>query len=148
MKTLFIKDGVVVGHGTASVPGVSITSSVDGATSIEVDDTSPVDVGWTVAITNGVPSFTAPIPTSTYLLQITPPAFLLQFTSQERVAIRQARATDLIIDDFMQIVDDPRLKVIDLSLAATKGGIEYLIGKGILTQDRADHILKGVEQPA
>ena len=88
------------------------------------------------------------------LLQVSPPAFKLLFTSAERLAIRAARAyagadeqaltAKAVIDDWFDIVDDPRLTVVDLALPATVAGLEFLVALGILTQERCDEILGGV----
>jgi hypothetical protein len=60
MKTIFVKDGKVVSHASAAMPGVTVGCSIPGAEGYQVDDSNPADIGWSVAITNGVPEFTAP----------------------------------------------------------------------------------------
>lgn len=87
-------------------------------------------------------------------LQLTPPEFKLQFTSAERIAIRTARAyagsdadalaAKAALDDWSEIVDDPRLTVVDLSLPQTKDALALLVGLGILTEDRKVEIEQGV----
>lgn len=89
------------------------------------------------------------------LLQISPVAFLLQFTSQERIAIRVLRTkanidgdpmqeAAMAVDDWMRIVEDPRLTIIDLTLPATHAGLDFLVQLGILTPERADTIKAGI----
>ena len=75
--------------------------------------------------------------------KVSPIEFKLLFTSAERVAIKVARATDAVIDDFYDIVEDPRLTHVDLGLQSTKDAIAYMVSKTLLTQDRADTILSG-----
>lgn len=88
-------------------------------------------------------------------MQLTPPEFKLQFTSAERIAIRTARAyagndTDALaikaaLDDWAEIVDDPRLTVVDLSLPQTQDALALLVAVGILTVGRKAEIERGVE---
>lgn len=87
-------------------------------------------------------------------LQLTPPEFKLQFTSAERIAIRTARAysgsdadalaAKAALDDWSEIVDDPRLTVVDLSLPQTKDALALLVSLGILTEDRKAEIEQGI----
>lgn len=95
-----------------------------------------------------------PVPAAPRLLQVSPPTFKLLFAPAERIAIRAARAyagaepeprgLKDVLDDWFEIVDDPRLTVVDLALPATIAGVQFLVGAGILTQERADEILLGV----
>ena len=80
----------------------------------------------------------APVPP-----KVSPVEFKLLFTPQERVAIKVAQASDPVIDDFYDIVEDPRLTVVDLGLQSTKYAIGYLQLKGLLTAERAAEILAG-----
>lgn len=76
--------------------------------------------------------------------RVSPVQFKLLFTPQERVAIKQARATDLIIDDFYDIVEDPRLAFVDLDLQSTKDAVQYLASKNLIDSARVAQILTGV----
>jgi hypothetical protein len=78
--------------------------------------------------------------------RVSPVEFKLLFTPQERVAIKSARADDPVIDDFMEIVGDPRLTYVDLNLQSTQDALSYLVAKGILTEDRKVQILEGKMQ--
>ena len=80
-------------------------------------------------------------PVQSYLLTPSRPQFLLLFTGPERVAIRAS--TDALVVDFLDIVKDPALEWIDLSLASVQEGIAYLVTLTLLTQARANTILKG-----
>lgn len=75
--------------------------------------------------------------------KVTPVEFRMLFTSAERIAIKEARATDPVVDDFYDIVEDPRLQVVDLGLHSVQEGINYLQTIGILTEDRVSQILAG-----
>ena len=76
--------------------------------------------------------------------KVSPVEFKLLFTSAERVAIKAARAGDQIIDDFYDIVEDPRLTFVDLGLQSTKDAIAYLVSNNLLTEARAAEVLSGV----
>lgn len=75
--------------------------------------------------------------------QVSPVQFTLLFTSPERVAIKAARTTDLVIDDFFDIVEDPRLTFVDLGLQSTQDALSYLVSVGLLTAERREQILTG-----
>lgn len=75
--------------------------------------------------------------------KVTPVEFKMLFTSGERIAIKEARTTDPVIDDYFDIVEGPRLQVVDLGLHSVQEGIHYLQSTGILTDDRVSQILAG-----
>lgn len=83
-----------------------------------------------------------PEPTPTYP-KVSPVEFKLLFTSQERVAIKAARATDPVIDDLYDIVEDPRLTFVDLGLQSTQDALAHMVAQGLLTEDRRSEILSG-----
>jgi hypothetical protein len=83
-----------------------------------------------------------PEPEPTYP-KVTPVEFKMLFASAERIAIKAARETDPVIDDYFDIVEDPRLQVVDLGLHSVQEGIHYLQTIGILTEDRVSQILAG-----
>lgn len=85
-----------------------------------------------------------PTPVPAEAPKVSPVEFKLLFTSPERVAIKAARATDAVIDDFYDIVEDPRLTFVDLGLQSTKDAIAYLQAKNLLTAARATAVLAGV----
>lgn len=74
---------------------------------------------------------------------VSPVEFKLLFTAQERVAIKEARSTDVVVDDFFEIVEDPRLTHVNLELQSTKDALDYLVSKGLVTADRLTQILLG-----
>jgi hypothetical protein len=83
----------------------------------------------------------APVPP-----KVSPVEFMLLFTSPERVAIKAARATDPVIDDWLDIVQDPRLTFVDLALQSTQDALDYLISKNIITSERKAEIMSGQVQ--
>ncbi|MEN9885425.1 MAG: hypothetical protein RL758_3 [Pseudomonadota bacterium] len=87
------------------------------------------------------PELVAPVPP-----KVSPVEFMLLFTSAERVALKAARSTDPVIDDWMDIVQDPRLTQVDLGLQSTKDALAYLVSIDILTAERRDEILAGQTQ--
>lgn len=72
---------------------------------------------------------------------VTPVQFKTLFTVQERVSLRELRKTDPIVEEFMDIVDDPRCTAILLSAKGTEDGLKYLVTKGVLESARVDEIL-------
>lgn len=77
---------------------------------------------------------------------VSPVEFKLLFTPKERVDIKAARAADPVIDDFFDIVDDPRLTHVNLALKSTSDALDYLTAKGILAEGRKVEILTGIPQ--
>ena len=84
-----------------------------------------------------------PEPTPSEATKVSPVEFKLLFTSAERVAIKAARATDQVIDDFYDIVEDPRLTFVDLGLPSTQDALAYMVAQGLLTDERRSEILSG-----
>jgi hypothetical protein len=84
---------------------------------------------------------TAPVPP-----KVSPVEFMLLFTSSERVALKAARLTDPVIDDWMDIVQDPRLTHVDLALQSTQDALSYAVSVNILTAGRREQILTGQVQ--
>ena len=87
-----------------------------------------------------------PEPTPSEAPKVSPVEFKLLFTAAERVAIKAARATDTVIDDFYDIVEDPRLTHVDLGLKSTRDAIGYLVAQNLITAERTAEILTGVVQ--
>ena len=75
------------------------------------------------------------------LKEMSPVQFKMLLTPQERIAIRTARATDPVIDDFMDILEDVRLTEVDRNLQSVQDMVTYLVSQALLTQERADAIL-------
>lgn len=121
------------------VPDGVVVGSVRGA-----------DGNWTAP---QAPDAEQPAPVSPAITQVSPVEFKLLFTSSERLAIKAARAyqgddeTALAVrdalNDFYEIVDDPRLTYVDLALESTRDAIEFLAGAGLIEPARVPEILTG-----
>lgn len=70
--------------------------------------------------------------------------FKLLFTSAERVAIQEARATDPVIDDFFNILDDVRLENVRRNLPVVQNALAFLESSGLIGEGRAEEILYAV----
>ena len=77
-------------------------------------------------------------------INVSPVEFKLLFSSLERIAIKAS--TDPIINDFFEIINDPRLTFVNLGLQSTKDALSYLVASTILTEERKAQILTGVIQ--
>ena len=91
------------------------------------------------------PQESTPEPTEPPVIyaKVSPVEFMLLFNSPERVAIKSARIADPIIDDFLDIIEDPRLTVVDLGLQSTQNALSYFVALSILTEERKAEILLG-----
>ena len=87
-----------------------------------------------------------PTPAPTESPKVSPVEFKLLFTAGERVAIKAARASDPVIDDFLSIIEDPRLTHVNLGLQSTQDALGYLETKGVITDARRVQILAGQVQ--
>lgn len=110
----------------------------------EVPDNAVNGDGW---VNNKLvkPEVVVPIPQVVEVVppKVSPIEFKLLFTPQERVAIKAARTTDAVIDDFLDIVEDTRLSHVDLALKSTQDCLSYLVSKSIITMARKAEILLG-----
>lgn len=93
---------------------------------------------WTAPIIPELIAFTPLIPI------ISPVEFKLLFTPQERMAIIAERANDPILDDLFSMLDDVRLKEINLNLESNKAVMAYLESKGLITGERKAEIMTGI----
>lgn len=75
--------------------------------------------------------------------KVSPVEFKLLFTSAERVATKAARTSDPVVDDFYDIIEDPRLTHVDLGLQSTKDALVYMASQRLLTTERVEEILSG-----
>lgn len=68
--------------------------------------------------------------------------YKMLFTSAERIAAKAS--VDPVIVDLQELLNDPRTKEIDLSLASIHGALDYMTAIGILAEGRKAQILTGV----
>ncbi len=96
---------------------------------------------WTNPV---IPEPVAPEPVVPVPPKLTPVQFKMCFTPQERIAIKAARATDPVLQDAYEILDDLRLTEVDLTLASVQGLIDYLGTLNLLTAERIEQVKMGV----
>ena len=72
-------------------------------------------------------------------ITVSPVEFKLLWTSAERIAAKDLQATDTVIADFFEILNDSRLTLVNLSLGSTQDGVDYLLAKleeiGVVAED-------------
>lgn len=148
MKYARINDAYFVVETLTVAPGMSIDEYLHPEVASQfMPCPDNVDVGcqylgsdqWKIITPEVVPA----TPTATPAPRVTPPEFKLLFMPAERVQMRLARPTDPAIDDFFDIIDDPRLTFVDLGLESVQQALAYLESKSILTADRVAEILQG-----
>lgn len=71
----------------------------------------------------------------------TPPQFLTLFTPQERIAARASE--DAFVQDFMALLNDPRMSEVDLDGPPVIQAVNYLAFAIIIEGDRITPILAG-----
>jgi len=71
----------------------------------------------------------------------TPPQFMTLFTAGERIAIRSSG--DAIVQDFLSLIDDPRMAEIDLDSPPVGQGLGYLVSQELLADERRLAIFSG-----
>ena len=105
-----------------------------------------VEHGWTLeGETWSAPVVPDPVTPATVYPQLTPIEFKMCFTTAERLAIKAAKETDPILQDTYEILDDVRLKTVDLNLASNRALIDYLVSVSCITAERAAQIKLGVQ---
>ena len=86
-----------------------------------------------------------PEPVVTYP-KVTPVQFKMLFTSAERIAIKAAKATDPVLEDGFEILEDPRLAEVELGIKSNQDLLLYMVSKGLITDARRLEILTGAIQ--
>lgn len=78
-------------------------------------------------------------------VHIDTPLFIMRFTPQERVAMRQAAKADSeyapLIEDWLAILNDPRLAYVELGDPNLIAAMGMMVSLGLLTQERADIVM-------
>ena len=87
------------------------------------------------SIMGSVKLFVAPVKE----IILSPIALKMLFTSQERVALK--KSTDEIVKDMLEMVNDPRLRLVTMSHITDM--INYLETTGLIGEGRAAEILAG-----
>jgi hypothetical protein len=96
---------------------------------------------WAAPSDQSAPEPPAPTPP-----KVSPVEFMLLFTSPERIAIKAERAADPVIDDWLDIIDDPRLEHVDLGLKSTHDALDYLTAKSLIGSGRKEQIIANTAQ--
>jgi hypothetical protein len=78
--------------------------------------------------------------------KVSPVEFKLLFNSAERMAIKAARLTNPILEDAYEILEDIRLKEVDLGIKSNQDLIAYMVTLSLITQERAEQVLNGEAQ--
>lgn len=68
----------------------------------------------------------APAPTATYPT-VGPTHFKMLFTAPERLKAKELRGADPMLDDFWELIDDPRTDVVNLALQSVQQAVEYTL---------------------
>lgn len=97
-------------------------------------------IGMNYTSTTGQLSGT-PLSAVPVLLPVSRTEFKQLFTPQERAAIKQAKNTDSLLQEYYEVLDDPSVTSIDLNLQSTKDLVTLLVTKNLLTQERANEVL-------
>jgi hypothetical protein len=97
------------------------------------------------------PAQVEPVAPAPVYPQVGPTTFKMLLTSPERLKLKELRPSDPVIDDFLEIIEDPRLEYVDLALKSTQDGIDYclqqLVAVGVIAEAdlaaRREAILSG-----
>lgn len=80
------------------------------------------------------------------ITQVTRIGFKALFTGTERLAIKKARTTDDLLEDFFSMAEDSDSPGVDLTLQSTLDALLLLESLEIITEERRLQILAGVPQ--
>jgi len=111
----------------------------------EVPDEAVNGDGWVDGelVKPSVPEPTPPEPAPVVRPVVSAVEFMLLFTSPERVSLKALRPADPVLDDFFDLLEDPRLTEVNLNLQSTVNALDYMISIGELTAERKEEILTG-----
>ena len=76
---------------------------------------------------------------------LTPMSFVRRFNMQEEMMLRQTAKEDIVVESLLSSLY--LVEYVDLLDERVIGGLQYLVSKTLLTQERADEILKSPVQP-
>lgn len=147
MKTIFVVNNVVVGHGFSYTNEAVITSDVPGTIHYTVDDSNPVTTDWIVTESNTGLIFTPPEPKEPKLPEMLPMRLYMAFSPTERAAIKSS--TDPIVQDFWTTFEFAKETnhMIDPNLSSFVDGLNAMVKAKILSStDRIAEIQQGIQQ--
>jgi hypothetical protein len=90
------------------------------------------------------PEAPEPAPVAQEFKKVSPIEFKLLFNSMERIQLKTS--ADPIVQDFFEIINDPRLTHVDLGLQSVQNALLYLVSLGVITMERRTQILAGEAQ--
>jgi hypothetical protein len=106
---------------------------------VDVPDEASAGDGWVDGV---LVVATEPEPAPVVPPTVSVITYKMLFTSAERVATKNS--VDEVIIDLMELTNDPRTTVVDLSLASVGEALDYMTSIGILAEGRKAEILLGV----
>lgn len=144
MKKAWIDNGFIrdIAHGD---PEELFHPDIAKLYDVDVPDSAENGDGWLNGqLTKPEPApASEPAPAPAVFPKVSPVEFKMLFTSEERIAIKAARHSIPVLDDAFEILEDPRLKEVDLGLQSIQGLVSGLVGSGLITADRVSIILSG-----
>lgn len=147
MKYAWVENNIIrdVCHGN---PAECYTPDIAAHYSTEVPDEA--QNGWIKEGSTWVaPPVPEPGPTPEPVVtypKVSPVEFKMLFTSAERIAIKAAKATDPVLEDAFEILEDTRLTEVDLGIKSNQDLLLYMVSIGLLTDARRLEILTGAMQ--
>lgn len=143
MRKAWIENDVIRDIAQAGDPFAFYHPDIAKHYDTEVPDEAENGDGWVNGQLVKPAPLQPPEPPALTPPQVSSVEFKMLFTSAERVAIREARKTDAVVDDFFDLVEDPRLTYVDLALPSVQGALQYLVAVELLTEERVPEILSG-----
>lgn len=125
MKKIYVSKNVVVAIGWIAA-GVQATIAPMGedVTAVDVEVSSPVEVGWLLVESENGREFKAPPPLPP---TIGPNEFHFLWTMAEQVAIEELRESDTGIKLFLRRLDDPRTTEVALADPTVQGAVRHTV---------------------
>lgn len=84
-------------------------------------------------------------PASSPKRRLDTPLFMMRFTANERIALREASTSDtpyaVYLTDLLLILNDPRLAYVENDDPELVASMQMLVQVGLLTQERSDAIM-------
>lgn len=125
MKLVYVVTGLVVTVAHINQGAPVVVGGPSGSTEYQVDDSIPVEVGYSCTVTAGVPVFAPVAPLYTPNI-VSIGVFLSSITALELAGLRAS--SDPLVQQFVLLCDDPRITAIDLNLPRIQFDINYAAG--------------------
>ncbi len=82
-------------------------------------------------------------PESPASIRVSPVEFKLLFTSPERILLKSKKTTDPVVEDFYELIDDPRLTYVELTLPVVQYALAHFTDQHYLVEGRKEAITAG-----